>query len=758
MSEEKPQKRPTTVTFNVDYNRAPTRTSTRTYTNTPSDLSQLRPVSRKANLNIKTADLSHMTDTKVTPNVPTFIPEEFKREVQTPIPVRVEFTTTYQKAIFPSPVPTDSRQEVENLGKWLNSVLEKNQKETKDPIQLATNARHWFTIAYEELCRQVSAECPERSTLLMSIWKRYQALFARVVQLHQEEKTYLVTCHKERTSSLKAELDQTQAKLKQITQQYRDDQERWSNSRERDETKFANMRKKLDLQVKNKRSLTMQIKALKEQLEGKTILGEMPPETPEEEEKKEKTEENEKNTDNAENGETTAETQEKANETKESAKTKAESDVQEEKEKERIDIHTISDKVHQLRQKVRKEYPTMYDALGALDDISRFVDNDNTPTNATRELFPSLLHELSSIRTPRIRKLNWVITAMTYFYATRLNDICKEQQPLEWTSNRQHFANAIYEQLLIIFGSPSEASETFFDLVESARYYVEKENNVRCRMFLQFLDVIQPYRDCVYLDFYCFCLGSFLVTNTAQNTLFYDIYDEEKPPEYGMVSASLAIDLAKKVLYTVSEGNVADGFIRNMKEELKIGDDLEMKVSSDKVLDFLMGAFAQEEVRMTDQLREQYEMDAAQYGGIVTLGQFQTLAMFSAKKLDQRGYTEMMRDTMIRTSSKTISFQALIDTMHRNGMLVPVSFERIDYSYDEHLEDVFGFMREEYAFHQKEIENKLEDAKKNDENLFQQLSAARSKFEQVLEAKRTGLFTEVAQRELYEKLRSIQND
>ena len=106
-------------------------------------------------------------------------------------------------------------------------------------------------------------------------------------------------------------------------------------------------------------------------------------------------------------------------------------------------------------------------------------------------------------------------------------------------------------------------------------------------MFLQFIDVIQPYRDCVYLDFYCFCLGSFLVTNTAQNTLFYDVYDEEKPPEYGMVTGSLAIDLAKKVLYTVSEGNVADGFIRNLKEELKIGDDLNVKVSTDKVLDYL---------------------------------------------------------------------------------------------------------------------------------------------------------------------------
>ena len=711
---ENQEKRPTTVTFNVDYNRAPTRASTRTTVSTNSSASStLRPVSRKTTINIKTADLSHMTDDKAIPNIPTFIPEEYKREIQTPIPQK-QGSTPYSETVFPSPMPNDSREEVENLGHWLNTVLEKNQKETKDPIQLATNARHWFSVAYEELCRQVTAECPERSILLLSIWKRYQNLFAKVVQLHEEEKTYLVTCHKERTSKLKSELDQTQAKLKQITQQYRDDQERWSNSRERDEIKFANMRKKLDLQARNKRSLTMQVKALKDQLDNQILLGDK------KEEKKE------------------------------------EPPKQEEKKVE-VTVRAVSDKVHQLRQLVRSDHQTMYDALGALDDISKYVDQEQIPTSTTRELFPSLLHELSSIRQPRIRSLKWVISAMTYFYSTRLTEICKNHTTLEWSPNRQHFANAIYEQLLIIFGSPMEASETFFDLVETARHYYSKEGNIRCKMFLQFLDVVQPYRDSVYLDFYCFCISSFLITNTQQKALFHDNFESD-PPEFSLINGTLAVDLAKKVLYAVSEVNVAEGFIKNMKEELGVKDDMEKMVSADRVLDFLMGAFAAEECRMTDQLREQYEMDAAQYGGIVTLGQFQTLVMFSAKKLDQRGYTEMMRNTMIKTKSKTISFQSLIDAMHKNAMLVHISFERIDYNVDEHLDDIFDFMHEEFSFHEKEIMSKLEKTKKNDESLYKQLSAALAKFEQVLETKRTGLFTETSQRELYEKLRSIPNE
>lgn len=61
---------------------------------------------------------------------------------------------------------------------------------------------------------KVSVDCPERAKLLASIWKRYQALFQRVIQLHQEEKDYLINCHKERTTALKSELEASQAKFK----------------------------------------------------------------------------------------------------------------------------------------------------------------------------------------------------------------------------------------------------------------------------------------------------------------------------------------------------------------------------------------------------------------------------------------------------------------------------------------------------------------------------------------------------------------
>lgn len=715
MSEETPQKRPMTVTFNVEYNRGPTRSSTRTYNQPASEGATLRPQSRKITANLKTADLSHISDSKTIPNVPTFIPKEFAREVKTPIPLKEGMSThdadnnQWLTPVFPSPAPTDTRQEVENLGQWLNSVLEKNQKETKDPIELATNARKWFTIAYEELCRQVSAESPEGSTLLLSIWKRYQELFARVVQLHQEEKTYLVNCHKERTSALKQQVDQTQAKLKQITQQYRDDQERWSNSRERDETKFANMRKKLDLQVKNKRSLHMQIKALREQLESGKPIEKVEEQPPVEEQEEKKPEVNTTN-------------------------------------------HQVSEKAHNMRQNIKKDYPYMYDTIGALDDISRISDQDRQPSMHTRELFPSILHDLPPIRPPKIRSLKWCMAAFSHFYALRLSNLCSKKPTTKYTANRQHFAEDIYHHLISLFGSPVEAAETFFDLVETAKQNAANGNR-RCRLFLQFIDAQAPYRDPVFLDFYCFCLGNFIITNTQQTLLFEDKLDEN-PPVFSPCSGSIAIDLAKKVLYSISEGVNAEGYLNNMKEELKISNDDEQIVSEDVLLDYLVNCFATEENRMMDQLHEQYDMDAAQYGGIVTLGQFQTLAMFSSKKLASRGYLDMMRDTFSRTMSTKISFQDLVEAMHRQSMLVPISFERVDYNVDTHLDDIFAFMKEEYNFHMPEIEAKLERARKTDNSLFKQLNAAKSKFEQVVESKRAGPFTEDAQRELYEKLRS----
>jgi hypothetical protein len=93
--------------------------------------------------------------------------------------------------------------------------------------------------------------------------------------------------------------------------------------------------------------------------------------------------------------------------------------------------------------------------------------------------------------------------------------------------------------------------------------------------------------------------------------------------------------------------------------------------------------------------------------------------------------------------------------MHRYALLVPFTFERIDFTLDTRPDDVITFLRREYDEHAVLIANLLERARKDDDSLFKKLSAAKAKFEQAIETKRTGGFTEVVQRELDELVRAL---
>lgn len=698
-----PSSRPSTVTFNVDY----TRPSTAIRPQTNDDGSYITRKSKiKKTIVPKTADLSHTTDRRPKTMLPSFIPDEFKREVTTPTPLRpgtgvLDVTENkWRTQVFPTESGT-SRTEVEMLGEWLNQVLEKNQNETKNPHQLAENARHWYEIAYEELCRQITAECPERAQLLSSIWHRYQSLFARVAQLHEEERNYLVRMHHERTTLLKGQLDQTQSKLKIITQQYRDDQERWSNSREREETKFANMRKKLDLQVKNKRNLLLQIKSLKEQL-GQPSMEQF--------------------------------TQSAEEETPE--------------EDTGITQQQLSDRVQALRQRVRNDFSHMYNVTMTLDDLAHYVDQDRASSKNTRDYFPHIFHRLRIGFQGKIRTVEWAMSFLTFFYGQRITDLCKNRFSLKYQYDRLYLADEIYELFLRVFGKPLKASEAFYDMLQTMRSLAS--TNQRAALFLKFLDASNEYCDSIYLDFYLFCVSTYFITNPEARDLYPDVFTEEEA-QVGQMPCSLALEGTKKILYSICENDIADKNLDEMKKKFNITNSPEDKVSIDLLLDFIFDLYKSEEEKQAEQLREQYEMDAAQYGGIVTLGQFQTLVMFSSKKLDYKVYTEMMKNTFIRSQTKTISFNTLMAEMHKYSMLVPFVFDRIDYDLEDHPRDYFNFIENEYKFNLPNIEIIMEKIRKSDDNLFKSLQTVKAKFEQVIDTKRTGFFTEVAQREFYEK-------
>lgn len=742
-----PATRPSTVKFNVDYDcqlHQKTRPTTSIASRNPlsgltSPSSALKGQMKKK-IKTKTADVSHITDQRQKPlaNIPSFIPDEFRKEVTTPTPLKPGTGSlnvnerTWHTQIFPTEAGV-SRDEVTMLEEWLNQVLEKNLEESgNDFLTLAANARRWFGITYDELCRQVNSECPERAQLMSSIWKRYQELFQRVAQLHEEERSYLISCHKQRTTQLKNELDKTQSRLRVISQQYKDDQERWSNAREREETKFANMRKKLDLQVKNKRNLMLKIKSLKEKIEQKSDLDDGSPKNGNADEELKKNE---------------IETSLTQSENKDAEKNKAEQ-IQ-------LIPTQVSDRVQTLRQRIRNDYNYMIQISAPLDDIAHFIDKDREPPKLIRELYPHLIKSLPISHSGHMRTTNWLMSALTYFYAYRLTDLCDKRYAYQYPTDRLHFVNSIYSLFLRSFGTPYQASEVFFDLILTSRKLSEKEDNQRAKIFLKFIDCGDEYLDSVYLDFYCFLIGTYLSSITEKVPMFPDVFTEEKT-SIAQISHLSAVEFSKKVFYAICEGDIAEDYISKMIEKFDLKPkDQDIKISLDLIIDFMIDSYKLEEKRVAEQLREQYEMDAAQYGGIVTLGQFQTLAMFSPRKINNREYTEMMSETFLRSSNKTISFNALIDELHKRAMLVPFIYDRIDYSIDAHPTDMIGFMKNEYLFHKDDYETKLDKISKSDDNLYQNLLDIKSKFEQVLELNRTGLFTEIAQREYYEKFSTV---
>ena len=743
-----PNTRPSTVKFNIDYDyqriqktRPTTSTANRNFrSGLVSPPSALKSQMKKK-VKTKTADVSHITDQRQKPlsNIPSFIPDEFRKEVISPTPLKPGTGSlnvnekTWHTQIFPTE-SGQSRDEVTMLEEWLNQVLEKNLEESGDDfLTMAANARRWFGITYDELCRQVNSECPERAQLMSSIWKRYQELFQRVAQLHEEERSYLISCHKERTTQLKNELEKTQSRLKAISQQYKDDQERWSNAREREETKFANMRKKLDLQVKNKRNLMLKIKALKEKLDQEM--------SPDDNENKDSIKNEKIKTDDISNS--TANQQEEKN------------SEQANSEKVQLIPSQVSDRVQTLRQRIRNDYNHMIQISTPLDDIAHFIDQDREPSKLIRELYPQLLRSLPISHSGNIRTTEWLMSAITYFYAYRLTDLCENRYAYDYPSDRLHFVNSIFSLFFRSFGTLYQTSEVFFDLILTSRELFEKENNQRAAIFLKFIDYSNEYLDSIYLDFYCFLIGTYLSSMTEKVSMFPDVFNEEETI-LAQITHSSAIEFGKKAFYAICEGDIAEKYISQMIEKFQLNaNDQNLKISLDKIFEFMIDSYKQEENNVIEQLREQYEMDAAQYGGIVTLAQFQTLSMFSPRKIDIRAYTEMMRETFLRSPNKAISFNSLIDELHKRAMLVPFVFDRIDYNIDNHPIDMIGFMKNEYLFHKNDYEIKLEKISKNDDNLYQNLLDIKSKFEQVLELNRTGLFTEITQREFYEKFSTV---
>jgi hypothetical protein len=303
---------------------------------------------------------------------------------------------------------------------------------------------------------------------------------------------------------------------------------------------------------------------------------------------------------------------------------------------------------------------------------------------------------------------------LEFIYANKLSDRCKGKRS---DGERLHFLDYVMQLFLRIYGHWKRAAETLFDLVSTARSI----NTPRSSLFLKFIDCSTDYFDSVHLDFFVFCLGvAFNATSGAVRLL----------------EGFSAVEIAKKILSVICEMEVAAKYLEQLPEDPGL------------LFEFLLGVYKKEEERVAQQLKEHFEMDAAEYNGIVSLGQFQTLAMFSPKKLEIHAYTVMMTEAFMDLKKPTISFGELIQVMHRWSLLLPFFFDRVVFDITKTPFQV-EFMNKEYAFHKPEVDMLMTKLRKADLAIHDQLMAAKNKLEQHLAGKKTGPLLDLAHREFY---------
>jgi hypothetical protein len=89
-------------------------------------------------------------------------------------------------------------------------------------------------------------------------------------------------------------------------------------------------------------------------------------------------------------------------------------------------------------------------------------------------------------------------------------------------------------------------------------------------------------------------------------------------PVFAPVAGSVVCDIARKVLFAVTEPDVAERAVRAVRERFAI-EDGETAVQDD-VFDFLLETCPKEEGSQIEELHEQYDIDDRQYGGVATFG------------------------------------------------------------------------------------------------------------------------------------------
>lgn len=589
-----------------------------------------------------------------------------------------------------------SRREVELLGEWLNSVLADNLDAHENPLDIVTNAQHWFSIAFNELVRQVAVTCAERGRLLAVIWKRNQDLFSKLIEVQRQERDYILQCHKDRVQFLKTDLEFANSRLQKIDEAYEEEQAKWKESREKDISKFDSLQQKIDQQVADRKVLQEEIQQLRQQLG-------LPPVV--------------------ENDEETIE----------------------------LSLHSYSreelaGRVQKMKTRIRlSEQPDLRDCTKLMDNISHFLDSIGDDSFNIRQRYERLFQSLPESAQPTLRSLQWLNSILSYIYALFIHTISIS----DWRDTKKiDLVDFTYTCMLHFCGNRLQTEQILFDLLYTAKKFVD-DGNSRALWFLRFFGFHDPLPRHA-LHFYLFCVSVIAKTGSSQVFPVAESNDEM----IGGIPASVCSASSHKILSRFCQGRVLKFYTERIEKTansgfLKFGG--RAIAEYDSIMEYLVTAYLEETHKIEESIQEFFEKSPTKE--IATYTEFYAAATLFRTKPHQTVLTEIMEKCMTDRGEYPIQYNTFVRICDQYGLTVPFELSRDDFDFEPSPEDLVPFAVEVFNIVQPEFDAIMAKLTENrDEILLKQLKSARVKFDQSLKGRSTVKIFENNVRELFEKI------
>lgn len=594
---------------------------------------------------------------------------------------------SWRANLFPSSSPA-SKREVELLGEWLNSVLAENLETNENPLDVCTNAQHWFSVAFNELLRQVSVTCAERGRLFAVIWKRNQDLLSKLVQIQKQERQYILQCHKERVQFLKTDLDFSKSRLETVQNAYNEEMGRWNESHEKDLSKFDNLQQKIDEQVASRNALLAELRDLQQKLGIKPAMENDPQSEP-------------------------------------APIFKAEE---------------MRAKMQDLRKRIRTKKIPNLELVNIMDELDALLKQQklSVAVSGIRATYSELFLSLPSNAQPKEHDHAWLSAAISFIYSYYLAAIesngVKEMAQIPF----HHF---IYETFLNLYGTRPETEQTILDMFTLA--YSLRQESSRVELFVRFIGLSEPL-DSEVLQFYLYCLS--LMNKEHNGPLFPENEGADQVFISPFPSNSL-INASDVVLQRFTEGRTLKFYterIAKITQDGSIRFGRQNVAELDAVLGYLTNAYIDESDKYDDMINQFFDKE-----NITTFTQFKTAISASRQEISSEEYPKIMAEILKRGEITKNLFK---DMVKNYGYFKQFVIKTEEFKGVQSTDDIVPFVKMEMESWEpkfQEVLKKLEAA--TDEVSAKQLRASKAKLEQVLTGRSIGRTSNQLMREFFER-------